>query len=86
MKVTVVKDFSSTVFGNVVAGQTIELTEEKAAMMKSRGLIDYLEVDISSMTKKELEKFCKDKFDIDLDLRMNVDKLRDEVAALLEVM
>lgn len=68
-----IEDGSIAVIGDVVDADIVEETS---------GADDAFEV--FKMSKDELEAFAKENFNIDLDKRKGVEKLRDEVAALLE--
>lgn len=86
VKVIAARDFSSTLFGNVSQGQVLKVSPERKREWVKWGLVEAEKVDLSKMTKDELEKFCKEKFDIDLDKRKKIDALREDVQMLIDMM
>ena len=48
--------------------------------------IEPAEVDIESMTKKQLEAFARDEFNVELDRRHNKKRLLNQVRKLLDTM
>lgn len=85
----VTRSFSNTIFGNVEPGDRLNISRDRFNAWKEQGLVKSAEktmADINKMTKDQLEAYAREKFDIELDKRLSIVKLRKDVQALLDVM
>lgn len=92
IKCKALKEFSSTMFGNIETGQILHLTSERVQTWVDQGLIKVdqpvekmsKENDVSKMTKPQLVAFAKEEFGVDLKIADKADKLRADIQALVD--
>ena len=86
VKAIVAKDFSSTVYGNVVKGKLLEMPQDRKNAMIARGLIEDSndDADIDAMSVDDLKEFAMQNFEVKLDTRRSIGKLRAQVLKLVE--
>lgn len=78
------RDFSSTIYGNLVKGQALNIPPDRAKHWVAIGLVEEGKPDIDAMSKAQLVEFAQTRFGLKMDKRQKAETMKKELQGYLE--